>query len=242
MATGWYYCVLRQPDMVPDWLKKTFSPYSHAYFIENFGNQIKARYYYLTKNYIPLLKYIEEMKRREAILYGRVEMLAMEACIRYLTKDKSSAFASLREAYETASPNNILMPFTELGKDMRTLSSAALRDPNIGIPTPWLETVKRNSSLYAKHQSSFISEYNKNYKIDNKTTLSPRENEILRDLYRGFSRLEIADKQNLSINTVNLNINKIYKKLNAHSIADAIRISADQKLVHNETTPTQQFT
>ena len=231
MAIGWYYCVLRQPEMVPDWLKKNFAPYSHAYFIENCGNLIKARYCYLTKNYTPLLKYIGEMKQREAILYGRVEMLAMEACIRYLTKDKTAAFAALEEAYETASPNNIMMPFIELGKDMRTLTSAVLRGQNSGIPKLWLEDVNRNSSLYAKHQSILISNYKKTNGIKSETNLSPRETEVLQDLYRGLSRLEIAAKQNLSINTINLNINKIYKKLNAHSVADVVRIAAEQNLI-----------
>ena len=231
MALGWYYCVLRQPGMIPDWLKKNFAPYSHAYFIENCGNQIKARYCYLTKNYMPLLKYIGEMKQREAILYGRVEMLAMESCIRYLMQDKTAAFAALEEAYETASPNNIMMPFIELGKDMRTLTSAALRNLNSGIPKLWLEAVNRKSSLYAKHQSMLISNYEKTNGIKSEAKLSPRETEVLQDLYRGLSRLEIAAKQNLSINTINLNINKIYKKLNAHSVADVIRISAEQNLI-----------
>jgi len=61
--------------------------------------------------------------------------------------------------------------------------------------------------------------------------LSSRESEILRDMYYGLSRAEIADGLNLSINTVKLFINSIYEKLNASNIVDVIRIAAERKLV-----------
>jgi LuxR family maltose regulon positive regulatory protein len=231
IALGWFHYILRQPELFPAWLQRPFAPYAHAYFIENFGNQIKARYCYLTKNFQPLLKYIEELKQRESVLYGRIEMLTLEACARYQMKDHSSAFAALRESYETASPNDILMPFIELGKDMRTLAAAALSEPDCDIPTVWLETIKRRSSTYAKQQSLLIADYKRNNSLDSNRGLTTREKEILGAMYRGLSRSEIAEDLNRSINSVNSIINNIYKKLNAKSIADVVRIAAERKLV-----------
>jgi len=231
IALGWYYCALCQPERIPSWLKEKFAPYGHAYFIENFANQVKARYCYLTKNYSPLLTYMEEQKRRESILYGRVEMLLMESCIHLKTKNRTAAFAALAEAYENASPNDILMPFLELGKDMRTLVASALREPGFAIPRSWLETVGRKSATYAKYQGVLISDYEKAHSVDGEVALSSRENEVLRDMYHGLSRSEIAANRNLSINTVKLYINNIYDKLNACNMADVIRIAAERKLV-----------
>ncbi|MCL2147144.1 MAG: LuxR C-terminal-related transcriptional regulator, partial [Synergistaceae bacterium] len=231
IALGWYYYILEQPERVPSWLKEKFAPYGHAYFIENFANQVKARYCYLTKNYAPLLTYIQEQKRRESNLYGRVEMLSMEACIHYKNKNKPAGFAALREAYENASSNEILMPFIELGKDMNALATAAIRDPDCAIPKLWLETVNRRSASYAKHQRLLITDYKKASGIDGDVVLSAREQEVLRDMYHGLSRSEIAANQSLSINTVKLYINNIYEKLNAYNMADVIRIAAERRLV-----------
>jgi LuxR family maltose regulon positive regulatory protein len=231
IALGWYHHILRHPEAVPAWLKGNFVPYGLATFIENFGTQIKARYHYLTKNFGPLLQYINEMKKRESVLYGRVEMLAMEACVHYKMKDKPAAFAALKVAYETASPNEIIMPFIELGKDMRTLTSAALSESACDIPKQWLETIKRKSAYYAKYQSILISEYSKNNLFDNSTLLSVREIEIVTALYHGISRTEIADKFSLSKNSVNSIMNIICKKLNANSVADVVRIAAKRKMV-----------
>jgi DNA-binding CsgD family transcriptional regulator len=228
-GTGWYHCFLRQPEPVADWLKSEFTPYVHANYIDNFGNQIRARYYYLTRNYLPLLTYIEEMKQRESVIFGRVEMLATEACVHYQMKNKAKALDALREAYETALPNKIVTPFIELGKDMRTLATDALREADPGIPRMWLETIKGKSSSYSKYQSIFISEYRKENNRDTGRDLTPREKELLDDLYLGLTRSEIAANRNMAISTVNTTINNLYKKFNARNIADVIRIFSEQK-------------
>jgi LuxR family maltose regulon positive regulatory protein len=231
IALGWYYCVIRQYDMLPDWLKSEFTFYRHSYHLEYFSNQIRARYYYLKRNYLPLLAYIEGMKRRESILFGRVEMLAMEACVHYQMKNKAKAFTTLRQAYETAYPNDIITPFVELGKDMRTLTISALREGNFaGIPRVWLESVRNKASSYAKCQSIFVAEQKLNDTEVNKV-LSSREQDVLSDLYHGFSQSEIARKHSLSINTVKMVTKSIYEKLHVHKISDLIRIAAEQRLV-----------
>jgi LuxR family maltose regulon positive regulatory protein len=231
IVLGWYYSVVRQFNMIPDWLKSEFVSYEHAYFLENFANQIRARYYYLSRNFFPLLTYIGELKKRESVLFGRVEMLAMEACVHYQMKNKAEAFAVLQTAYENASPNSITTPFIELGKDMRTLTMAALREEACtGIPRSWLESVKNKATSYAKNQSMFINEYKLSEAALNKA-LSAREQDVLSDLYHGFSQAEIARKNSLSVNTVKMVTKSIYEKLHVHKISDLIRVAAEQRLV-----------
>jgi len=223
--------------MFPGWLTEKFSSYTHPSAIENFGNQIKARYYFLTRDYLPLLSYIRELKNRESFLYGRVEMLAMEACIHHKMKNsKSMAWESFKNAYETAASNDIQMPFIELGKDMRSLINTTLREhPGnseqcIGIPRSWLESIKHKATSYAKSQSLFINEYQKNDSSKAKE-LTPREKEVLTYLYNGLSQLEIADKLGLSVNTIKMITRILYDKLHVHKISHLIRIAVEQKLL-----------
>jgi len=229
IAIGTYYCILRQTDMVPDWLKIEFEPYGHAHFYENFGNQVKARYLYLKKNFQPLLTYIENMRVRETILYGRVEMIAMEACIHYQMKNKKQAFDVLKEAYKTATPNEIITPFVELGKDMRTLARTALNENYTGIPQKWLERIKNKASSYARNQSTFINEYEKT--VSHNKLLSNREQDVLDGLYHGLTQPEIATELNVSVNTVKMVTKSLYEKLFVHKISDLIRTAVEKQLV-----------
>jgi len=231
IVLGWYYYIMRHPEKIPGWLKGKFTPYSPTNLLDIYSNQIKARYYYLTKKFPVLLTYIEEQKRQESTLYGRIEMLAMEACARYQMKDKAGSFATLHEAYEAASPNDIVMPFIEMGKDMRTLTLTALRDADCPVPEPWLKSINQKSSVYARHQAMVISEYKRANDVNAGIGLTHRETEVLSDLYKGFSRSEIAANQGLSINTVRLIVNTIYEKLKARNLAELIRIAHEQKLI-----------
>ena len=231
ISLSWYCYILNLPEKVPDWIQGIFSPYSYAGFIENFANQLKGRYCYMTRNYPPLLSYIQEMRQRESFLFGRLEMMAMEACVHYKMKNNAKACAVLVEAYEMASPNDLLMPFIELGKDMRTLTAFALKEPQCTISESWLETVNRKSSTYAKRQAHVISEYKQASGMAYDIVISQRENEILTDLFHGLSRAEIAIGRGLSINTVKMLIGNIYLKLGAENLADALRIATERKIV-----------
>jgi LuxR family maltose regulon positive regulatory protein len=230
ISLSWYYYILGLPDKTPDWLKENFSSYGHASFIENFGNQMKARFCFSTRNYPPLLSYIQQMKKRESYLFGRVEMLAMEACVHYKMKYKDKAFAVFKEAYKTASPNGIIMPFIELGNDMRTLTRVALKE-GVRIPKLWLEEINRKSAFYAKHQGCVIAEYRRTNGMENDICFTPREIETINDLCHGLSRAEIAANHNISINTVKMVIGNIYSKLGAKNLADLVRIVTARKII-----------
>ena len=231
IALACYYCILGMPERIPGWLKDNFEPYGHAYFIENFGNQAKARYFFMTADYPPLLAYIHELKQRESILFGRIEMLAMEACVQYKLKNNAEAFASLRQAWEESQPNRIIMPFIELGKGMRTLATAALRERNCSINKDWLKNISNLSASCAKRRSHFIAEYRQSGNKSGGISLSARETDILGDLSHGLSRAEIAASRSLSINTVKMVIHNIYGKLGASNLADLIRIAAGKKMI-----------
>jgi len=231
ISIAWFYCILRRPELILHWLKEKFAPYVHPNSLENFGNQIKARYFYLTDNYAPLLSFIGEMKKRESIIFERVEMLALEACIHSKMDDRPAALGALREAYEAASPNGIIMPFVELGKDMRSLAIAAAGDPGCTIPPAWLQSIKQAASAYSRNQASIISDYTRKNQAFVRIALSPQEKVILQDMYAGLSNPEIAARLNLSINTVKMHVGGIYNKFGARNKADIFRIAAENDLL-----------
>jgi LuxR family maltose regulon positive regulatory protein len=231
MSLSWFYCFLDLPEKTPDWLQEEFSAYTHAGFIENSWNQIKMQFYYATRNFAPILAYIEEMKTRESFLLERIEKMVMEACIHYKMKDRKRAFAAMLTAYTDALSNNIVMPFIEMGKDMRTLTSALLKEPGNVIPEPWLGDINRKSASYAKRRTHVIAEYAQANRIGDSPAITPREADILSDLSHGLSRAEIASSRDLSINTVKMVINSLYFKLDAQNVADLIRIATNQKKI-----------
>ena len=165
------------------------------------------------------------------LLIGRVEMLAMEACVLYRVKEKRKAFDALLEAYKTASPNELAMPFIELGKDMRTLTASAMKESSNSIPLQWLNNVHRKAASYAKRQANVVWKYKQANHIIDSIALSPRESEVLVDLSQGLSRVEIAASWGLSINTVKMIINMIYTKSGAENLADLIRMAVERKMV-----------
>ncbi|MCL2147625.1 MAG: helix-turn-helix transcriptional regulator, partial [Synergistaceae bacterium] len=84
---------------------------------------------------------------------------------------------------------------------------------------------------YARRHRQFISNYRKAKALDGEIILSSSESEVLRAMYKGLTRPEIADNLKMHIGTVKLIINNIYEKLNARDTADVIRIAAVRKLV-----------
>jgi len=171
------------------------------------------------------------MKQRESYLFQRIEMLAIEACIHYRMKNKEKSFAALLDGYKTAVPNGIIMPFIELGKDMRTLTASVLKESKCDIPVSWLENINHKASSYAKRQTQIILEYKQAIGFENNYILSPRECEVLRDLSNGLSRTEIAASHNLSINTVKTIISMILSKTGAKNLPHLVRIAIEKKII-----------
>ncbi|GHU83420.1 hypothetical protein AGMMS50284_6940 [Clostridia bacterium] len=231
VALAYYYIMLEQPEAISNWIKGDFSDYAHPSFIENFGNRLKMRYQFATRNYASLAAYIKGQEHKKLIIFGKLEKKIIEASCHYHLKNRKAAIAALTEAYNIAAPENLIMAFIESGKEMRTLTAAAMRDTTCQIPQEWLEMINRKSSSYAKQRSHIISEYNYTIKKENIISLSSREKEVLFDLSHGLNRTEIAVNRGLSVNTVKMVSNSLYDKLHANNLADVIRIAAEQKLI-----------
>jgi LuxR family maltose regulon positive regulatory protein len=129
------------------------------------------------------------------------------------------------------------MPFTELGRHMRTLADSALRDGIPSVPREWLLEIRRNASAYAKRIFAARAVFGPalhNYPGTG-LSLSRREQEVLYSLSRGLTRGEIAGSLALSINTVKSVISSIYGKLGALNRAEAVHIATSRGILQAET-------
>ena len=228
---GWFCIKLGRLELMPQWLTEDFLPYAHAKYLENYSNNIKMDYCFAVNNYTAILNFAKMRLKRETIIFERLETQIMEACAHFQMKNRTAAFASLCEAYETASPNQLVTPFIELGKHMRALTSAALRSPECPLPEEWLQAINRQASSYAKYQAYITTEYNLQNTAVRETSLSERERQILIGLSRGLSRSEIATNLGISINSIKLMIGNLYDKIGASNLADAIRIGLGEKWI-----------
>ncbi|MDR1481155.1 MAG: LuxR C-terminal-related transcriptional regulator [Synergistaceae bacterium] len=232
IVSAWYYALLNQPHLISHWISRgDFGKGSIGSFKTDFGDFVKAKFYYFDRRYHELLSFTESKPAFSEVLFGRIDLKLIAAACQYKLKNRDASMAALREAYDLASSNDLTMPFIEFGKDMRTLTRVATQDKNCGIPVQWLELINRKSATYAKRQLSIISEYKKANNMGDDVLLSQREKEILQDLCDGLSRSEIAANHGLSIATVKMVLNTLYSKLGANSLADAIKTAITRNLI-----------
>jgi LuxR family maltose regulon positive regulatory protein len=239
MTIGWFYAQIEQPEKLAPWLKNDFEESDLNSLVHGTELLVKAKYHFAEQQYsaaLATLKSRQEQYGLDAFALGRLEKKVLEAVCRYRLKDKEGAYEALEAAWEQAHPNGLYMPFTELGRDMRNLTEAALKDKATAIPPVWLEQIRLNASTYAKKLFKATEKYrNQDPEAETEqkigTVLSRRETQVLRDLSKGMTREEIAGDAGVSLNAVKNLIRSIYHKLGALNRADAVRIATRQGII-----------
>jgi LuxR family maltose regulon positive regulatory protein len=235
IVTGWFYIQIGRIDKLAPWLKDDFEESDLNSL--NYGLEliVKAKYHYEEKHYpaaLAVLKHRESKYGIWAFVMGKIVILVLEAVCYYQLHDKKEAYRTLEEAYNLAQPNGLFLPFAELGKDMRTLTSAALRDKATAIPPEQLENIRNSASAYARKLFAVAEQYNpassRNIiEGDIAVSLSTRELDVLTGLSQGLTREEISEASAISLNTVKSVIRSVYNKLGALNRADAIRLATE---------------
>jgi LuxR family maltose regulon positive regulatory protein len=237
ICCGWYYAHIGQTDRLAPWLKNDFEESDLNSIAFGLEVLVKAKYHFAERRCPAALAVLESRGRRSGLwdfVLGRIEKKVLEAVCWYQIRDKSAAFAALETAYGLAAPNALYMPFTELGKDMRALADAALKDKTAALPRDWLEGVRRDAAAYAKKWFAVAERYRPEESrkgTAERGDLSRRETGILANLAQGMTQEEIAGLSSLSVNTVKSVIRSVYRKLGAVNKADAVRIAVSRGLV-----------
>jgi LuxR family maltose regulon positive regulatory protein len=237
IVMGGFYLQIRQTDKIVSWIKNDFEE-SEITAI-NFGLEVllRAKYHYYEGRYQSALAAMANQKSiysYTGLLFGKIVFKFLEALCRYRLDDIPAAIKNLEASYELASPNGIDLPFIELGRDTRSLIEVILKgNCECSVPREWLEHIHRSSSAYAKKALVAAEMYGTPEKRETSTGLSRRELGVLTGLSQGLTREELAEDNNISINTVKSVIKSVYNKLGAVNRADAIRIATSQGLLKN---------
>ncbi|MDR2619170.1 MAG: LuxR C-terminal-related transcriptional regulator [Treponema sp.] len=236
IVTGWYYIQTQQRELAAPWLKSDYEESELNARAQGLEKLVRARYFLGEKRFPAAVASLENRGDVEPLLMGNIEMKALEAVCRYQLRDRDGAFKAFAEAYELASPSGLFMPFTELGKDMRTLADSALKEGAPGIPKEGLEKIKRDAANYAKKIFALSEGFrpaaaHRRDDMPVNVVLSHREYEVLKGFSQGLTREEIASASSLSINTVKSVIRSIYNKLGAVNQADAVRIATEMGIL-----------
>jgi LuxR family maltose regulon positive regulatory protein len=231
---GWFYIQTGRTEKLASWLKSGFEESDLNSQIHGLETLVKAKYHLAEKRYPAALADLENrgsIYGPWAFVLGRLEVKVIEAACRYHLDDITGALCDLESAWELAKDNGLYMPFNELGRDMRALAGAALKNPSIKVPRAELEKIRRGAALYAKNVFAVSEQYHtdsaKAQKSRAGAALSPRELDVLTGLSQGLTREEIALVSSISVNTVKSAARSVYNKLGAVNRVDAVRIAAE---------------
>jgi LuxR family maltose regulon positive regulatory protein len=238
IVRGWFYTQTGAPEKIASWLRNEFEESELNSIMLGMDTVVQAKYYIAQKQYSAALIFLESKGNHyspAAYLFGRITLLVLEAICRYHVGEKEGALRILESAYFLSEPNGLNMFFIEAGKNMRALAGAALKNPDNAIPREWLEKIRRQASAYAKKQFALSGHFRGQTHKSRKpgAPLSLREMDVLTGLSRGLTREEIAEDNNISVNTVKSVIKNVYNKLGAVNRADAIRLATSLDLLKN---------
>lgn len=198
---------------------------------------IHAYYLFYSKQYLRLSTYLDFFKRfasKKGMWLGVLNSYIMQAICYYHMNQEKKALELFRTAYEMTYENNIIMPFIELGANIRGLLDYVKKTNDGLFDMDWINNIYQKASSYAKRVTSMGKESAKTDKENvnaKKFSLSKREEEILNCLAQGLTREEIANFYSISISTVKKHITNVYNKLGAVNRADAIYIATSNKLL-----------
>jgi LuxR family maltose regulon positive regulatory protein len=251
IVSGWFYAQTGNIKRIASWLKEGFEKSDLNSLLRPFETLVKAKCAFAEKQYHALIRGLEAQNPRgiESFYLGKLETTLLKAAARYRLGNTQAALADLEAAYGMAAPHAFDMPFIELGEDMRLLA-AAVPGEKTAIPPKWLEKIRSGASAYGKklgiaaefhraeqeqgpEQRSLEQGSLEHGSLESPSVFILRRQEaiILRALSQGYTRDEIARKENISLNAVKENIKNLYEKLGALNRADAIRIANSRGLL-----------
>lgn len=177
---------------------------------------------------LALLVHLERLYQLRGLWSERLYVHILRAITHQKLKNNTECLKALKEAYDVAYQNHIILPFIEMGKHMRSVIHLAAQKPNGEFDKSWLETVGSASATFEKRTLAlYRASSQNNGRKENAAgiTLTPRELSVLGHMAAGLTREEIALEQDISINTVKKYISSIYNKLGAINRSDAIYLA-----------------
>lgn len=156
----------------------------------------------------------------EVIRYARVRHPACEALVISMFGDEDNVLASIEAGalgyiHKDAAPDDIANTILEMKAGASPISPMIAR-----------RVLSKYRAMQSNAQPARAVIEQSAIKIEacsgEKSILSPREQEVLELIARGFSYTEIADLKGLSVHTIQTHIRGLYGKLEVHSKMEAV--------------------
>jgi len=234
LYTGLFYIQIGLPKMAPSWLEDDEKETVSDVRLPARELIVGVKYYIARKKYKNALTVLGNSYPREPqerFAFGELTLTLLTAAARLRTGDADGAVSDFERAYELSYRGEFEMPFIELGRELHALIAAASKHSECDIPEEWLKSVGRKAAIYTKKAAVILNTIKNESNAPEAARLSVREQDVLKDLYHGLSRDEIAANQYLSRNTVDKILQSVFIKLDAKNSADALRIAVETKLI-----------
>jgi DNA-binding CsgD family transcriptional regulator len=226
VVAGWFYAVMGSVGNVASWLMDDFVDAGRSNLVEGFSNGTRARCY-LAQDAWPacqaLLDSCTNPFGPAGFLFGQVYIEVLRAVCDYHLGRTERALEHLRAGYTLAEDEQILLPFVEMGNDMRALASLMLRQPDPVVPEDWLHATRAKATTWAKRVAQVRNDYHDAHGVQSARQLTNWESRVLNDISQGLSREEIAILNGISPNSVKATTQNIYNKFGVTSRPEAIR-------------------
>jgi LuxR family maltose regulon positive regulatory protein len=244
IVSGWFYAQIGHTDRMASWLRNSFEKSELSDLFRPFETLVKLKCAYAEKRYSAVLQILETQNDRggiESYYFGKLEAVLLKSVSRFHLGSTRMALMDLEQAYRIASPYSFDMPFIELGEDMCLLANMAVLSENNSTFPEWFDKIQNRASAYGKKIGILAESFRqpgRDQALEQSLPEDPpipilrrREAAVLQALSQGFTREEIARKEQISFNAVKEDIKNLYDKLGALNRADAIRIANSMGLL-----------
>jgi LuxR family maltose regulon positive regulatory protein len=173
------------------------------------------------------LSRLEQYERENRTVHDRLQLiaiLALKALALHGVANTGEALTALREAVTLAQPGGVIRPIVELG--LPVVSLLEKMEPGtydrsfISKVLAALENLQAPASAWPPRSIGMLPRCGDPADLD--TALTQRESEILALLATRLSDKEIAQRLNISPNTVNTHLKRIYRKLGVSNRRQAV--------------------
>ncbi|MDR0519688.1 MAG: LuxR C-terminal-related transcriptional regulator [Clostridiales Family XIII bacterium] len=227
---SWLYVKIGMYTLAPNWLRIPSALSEANPMAPAWAHIICTHCLIASKKYDEALVYIHTVDPHMldgTSMLGELVRFLLSAIARQKTGDEKGALADFERSYSHSMDGELNLPYVEMGRNACSLIKLAMKYGTC-IPTEWLKDIDLRAAAYAKKIAVVSAAYKKQHNIEDNIHLSERETQILRDLYQGLSRQEIAATRYISINTVKTMIQALYQKLNVESSMEAVRIAIER--------------
>jgi LuxR family maltose regulon positive regulatory protein len=169
------------------------------------------------------LRRLEKLAEDFGRVIDKAEAMTLLAILEWHRGSKSKAAAVLEEAVASVARYRYVRVFADEGKSI--LPALYALQENV-VSAVLMDEIRAAAAKRAQKRAGVTAAF-----PASTPRLTKREAQMLRYLADGWERGAMASDSHLSLNTIKFHIKRLYRKLDAHSTADAVNKSREIGLI-----------